>query len=137
MRFLFALIFALQVCAPSLSYAVPGPQQGDYQVRVATMLNAVIVTGAGSGFRFPSLAKTFQASGTTSAGSGSATVLIEVSDVDSPGANDWITLGTIVLTLGTTNLGEGFATSVKWKWFRARVSAISGTNATVSVVAGY
>ncbi len=133
MKFLFALCFAFAMPV----YAASPAQAGDYNVRLITLLSAVTTTGAGTAQRPPSLAKTFQAAGLTTAGSGAATVLIQVSDIDSPGTDDWITLGTITLTLGTTNLGEGFATSVKWKWVRANVTSISGTNSAVTVTMGY
>lgn len=71
----------------------------------------------------------FQAVGTTSAGAGAATVLIEVSN---DGTN-YNTLGTITLTLGTSSAGDGFAVSNTWEYYRAKLTAISGTNATVTV----
>ena len=71
----------------------------------------------------------FQAVGTTSAGAGATTVVIEVSN---DGTN-YINLGTITLTLGTAATSDGFACSNTWEYFRARVTAISGTNATVTV----
>jgi hypothetical protein len=71
----------------------------------------------------------FQAVGSTTASTGAATVLIEVSN---DGTN-FITLGTITLTLGTTATSDGFAVANTWEFYRARVSAISGTGALVSV----
>ena len=71
----------------------------------------------------------FQAVGKTSASTGATTVLIEVSN---DGTN-YITLGTITLTLGTTTTSDGFACSNTWEYYRAKISAISGTGATVSV----
>lgn len=77
--------------------------------------------------------KTFQAMGATTAGAGAATVIIEVSNnITWP----WITLGTISLVLGTVPTTEGIAMLAGWKYVRARVSAISGTGATVSVAVG-
>ena len=80
--------------------------------------------------------RTFQAYGETSAGAGAATIVIEVSNVEEPGANDWITAGTINLTLATTRTTDGFTMQAAWRNVRARVSAISGTNATVTVRMG-
>lgn len=71
----------------------------------------------------------FQASGNTSASTGAATVLIEVSN---DGVN-YLTLGTITLTLGTSATSDGFAVINTWEYYRANLSAISGTGATVSV----
>ena len=77
--------------------------------------------------------KTFQAKGTTTAGVGAATVIIEVTnDTTWP----WITLGTITLTLGTAATSDGLAMLAGWKYVRARLSAISGTGAAVSVAVG-
>jgi hypothetical protein len=77
--------------------------------------------------------KTFQAKGTTTAGAGAATIIIEVTnDTTWP----WITLGTITLTLGTAATSDGLAMLAGWKYVRARLSAISGTGAAVSVAVG-
>lgn len=76
---------------------------------------------------------TYQATGVTSAGSGAATIIIEVSNVGGADTN-WITMGTIALTLGTAVTTDGFASNAPWKYVRARISSISGTNATVSVL---
>jgi len=44
-------------------------------------------------------------------------------------------LGTITLS-GTTFSSDGFTTNAPWKFIRANVTSISGTNATVSVIMG-
>lgn len=83
--------------------------------------------------------RTFQAMGTTSSGSGSGVVVIEASNKPAPveATNvDWTTLGTITLTLGTTQTNDGFVSSASWRWVRARVSSISGTGATVNAHMG-
>ena len=66
-------------------------------------------------------------------GAVSATIVIDVS-------NDGITacstpMGTITLS-GTTAVSDGFVTVAPWKYVRARVTAISGTGATVNVNEG-
>jgi hypothetical protein len=69
----------------------------------------------------------------TGTGSISATVIIDVSN---DGINAINTpLGTIVLS-GTTTDSDGFTSNAPWKFVRARISAISGTGATVSVNTG-
>jgi len=95
------------------------------------LLDAATTVSSGSAFKPASRDRTFQVYGETTAGAGSATVVIEVSNVESPGANDWIIASTIVLTLGTTRTTDGFASIAPWRNVRARVTAISGTNATV------
>lgn len=77
--------------------------------------------------------KTFQATGAVSASTGAATILIQGSNVDSAVDTDWVLLCTITLSLTTTSVGDGCATNADWRYQRARVSAISGTNAAVNV----
>ena len=63
-------------------------------------------------------------------GAVTATVVIEASN---DGINALSTvLGTITLS-GTTTSSDGFQTSAPWKYIRARVTAISGTGASVDV----
>lgn len=76
--------------------------------------------------------RTFQAIGSTSAGAGAATIIIEVSN----NGTDFLTIGTITLTLATTASNDGFASDAPWRFVRSRVSAISGTGATVTVWMG-
>ncbi len=73
--------------------------------------------------------RSFEAYGTTSSGSGSATVVIEVRNSEN---SNWHTLATITLTLGTAVAGDGAVSSAAWRYVRARLSAISGTDASVS-----
>lgn len=74
--------------------------------------------------------RTFQAV-VVGTGAQTATIVIEVS---MDGTNV-ITLGTITLS-GTTTATDGFATTATWPFVRARVSAVSGTGATIQVYAG-
>ncbi len=100
---------------------------------VSTLLSAVIATGAGASVEPHASKRVFQAKGDTSAGAGAATITVE-------GSNDntsWVTLGTIALTLGTTETNDGFASDAPWKYVRGNVTAISGTNAKVSLYASY
>ena len=100
------------------------------------LLKSATTTGAGAAWnpRDTSAVATyvqhsFQAVGTTTAGSGAATVLIQVSN---DGTN-FITMGTITLTLGTSATSDGFAVANTYEYYRANVSVISGTNASVTV----
>lgn len=72
---------------------------------------------------------TFQAAGTVSTSTGAAIVKIQVSN---DGSN-WIDLGTITLTLGTSATSDGIASYAAWAYVRANVSTLTGTNATVTV----
>lgn len=100
------------------------------------LLNAATATGAGTAWNPKDTSAvatyvqhSFQATGYTSTSTGAATVLIQVSN---DGVN-YITLGTITLTLGTSVTSDGFAAANTWEYYRANLSAISGTGATVSV----
>lgn len=80
---------------------------------------------------------TFQAHGTTTAGSGASVIKIEGNNISENAADAlWVTLGTISLTLGTTEVTDGFAVEASWDFVRANVTSISGTNASVSVYMG-
>jgi len=67
----------------------------------------------------------------TGTGAVTATVVIDCSN---DGVNACATpLGTITLS-GTTSNADGFTTMAPWKFIRARVTAISGTGASVDVL---
>jgi len=104
------------------------------------LLDTVTVTGASVKHFLRHPKRTFQAKGTTSAGVGSATIKIQVSNEFAPGvgdtSTDWIDAGTITLTLGTAQTSDGFALDAAWKWVRANITALSGATATVSVRMG-
>lgn len=74
--------------------------------------------------------RTYQAT-VVGTGAVSATVIIE-------GSNDevgYLTLGTITLS-GTTSASDGFVSEAAWAYVRARVTAVSGTSAAVTVSLG-
>jgi hypothetical protein len=103
------------------------------QIASYTLLSAATATGAGptaQGLAYP---KTYQASGTTSSGSGSATVAVQCSN---DGTN-WDTLGTITLTLSTTTSSNSFASDDRCFRLRGNVTAISGTGAAVTLTMGF
>lgn len=76
---------------------------------------------------------TVQAKGETSAGAGAATILIEASNVDTPGADDWFLIDTLSLTLATTTSSDFGVFSTPYRWVRSRVTAVSGTDGSVDV----
>lgn len=75
---------------------------------------------------------TFQVIGKTSVGVGGATVTIEVSN----NATNWLTYGTVTLTLGTTEISDGLVITAPWAYTRATATSITGTNGKVSVLMG-
>lgn len=76
--------------------------------------------------------RAFQAVGTTSSGAGATTVLVQGSLDDT----NWITLGTISLTLSTTASTDGFTTDAPWLYIRGNCASISGTGASVTLYVG-
>jgi hypothetical protein len=111
---------------------------GSLNNSTALILNGATTTATGTSYQRNGPQAVFQCYGATTAGAGSATILIEVSALPTPAATlDWVTAGTITLAaLATTRTTDGFAMNAPWKWARARVTAISGTNATVSCYMG-
>lgn len=100
----------------------------DGKVRI---LNEATATGAGASYRMIGAGRVAaQAFGTTSSGTGAASVVIEVSNNNST----WVTMDTIGLTLGTTQTSDGSVYSAPWLYVRANVASISGTGAKVSVI---
>lgn len=99
----------------------------------ASLLSAATATGAGGPVRSSKGSKAYQLFGATTAGAGAATVNVEVSNADTPTANDWLVLATITLILGTTSTSDGFVSDAPWSWIRGNVTAISGTNANVTL----
>lgn len=111
------------------------------QSRISSVqiLSAATATGAGDVHQPICTDRTFHAYGATTAGAGSATIVIEGSDITSPATGtrvDWVELGTITLTLSTTRTSAGFASQARWRHVRAFVSAISGTGASVNAFMG-
>jgi hypothetical protein len=100
------------------------------------LLNAATTTGAGTAWNprdttaFATYVQhSFQAVGSTTANAGAATILIEVSN---DGVN-FITMGTVTLVLGTSATSDGFAVANTYEYYRANLSAVSGTGAKVTV----
>lgn len=99
-------------------------------MKATQLITNATVTGAGSALNVLGTHNmTFQAVGATSSGAGSATIKIQISN---DGTN-WLDLGTITLTLATTTSSDGFASYASWAFVRANVTAISGTDAAVTI----
>jgi len=134
-RITLALVLAVLTIGPAL----------EAQTQTRTMnpqtqlLTDATTTATSAVFRPLNPYRTFIVYGATSAGSGSVTVAIEVSNILNPVNTtnvDWVQVGTVTLALTTTRLSDGFATYAGWTYVRARVTAISGTGAAVSVAMG-
>lgn len=98
------------------------------------MLKAVTAAGAGSAVPGRAGPVTFQAWGLVSAGAGSAAVEVQGSHNDGV---TWDTIATISLTLGTSPISDSFTADARYQQLRGNVTAITGTNAAVSLTAGY
>lgn len=111
--------------------AVAGGGGGTTALTRTALLAAATATGAGSAVADSGRAPSFTAdvSGTGTVG---ATVLIQGRNVAS-GA--WTLLGTITLS-GSASASDGFASLTRYMEYRANLTAISGTSATVNVAMG-
>lgn len=99
------------------------------------ILSDATTVAAGSGVPSVRAAKTYQGTGTTTAGAGAATIQVQ-------GSNDGVVwdatpISTITLTLGTTATGDGFTSIDGYAFVRGNVTAISGTGAAVSLIMGF
>lgn len=110
-------------------------------VSSVALLSAATAQSNGETQLFPKgVSTSFHAYGATTDGAGACVVTIQVSDKATAPVTatdvDWVTLGTITLTLGTTQTGDGFACLTSWRWVRAQVTSISGTGAAVTCLMG-
>lgn len=100
---------------------------------ITTVLSDVTATGAGDKFAPWGSRMAFHAFGDTTAGAGTATIEIQVSN---DGTN-YVVRDTLSLTLATT-IGSAsqdtFELDAPWKFVRGNVSAITGTGAKVSLL---
>lgn len=95
---------------------------------MVTLLNAVLITGAGTAVTpVVGANRCFQAR-VVGTGVVTATVTVEVS-LD---GTYFLTLGTITLS-GTTSATDGFASNAQWQYVRGNCTAINGTNAAVTL----
>ncbi len=92
---------------------------------VVPIFSGVTTTKTSDVFTVPQFNKTFQAT-VHGTGAVTATVVVEVSN----DALYWVNLATITLS-GTTSATDGFASSAEWLYMRERITAITGTGATI------
>lgn len=95
-----------------------------------TLLQDATATGAGGAVSSTDGEKGFQFYGSTSSGTGSATITLEISN---DGGTVWTTVLTQTLALTTTAAGSAVGWGSPYDKMRANVTAISGTGAKVSV----
>lgn len=109
------------------------PAVAQKTVTAYTLMSAATTVAAGDTKQGVGDAKTYQASGTTSSGAGSATIAVQCSN----NGTNWDTVGTITLTLSTTTSSDSFASADRCAYVRGNVTAISGTGASVNLHMGY
>jgi len=96
------------------------------------ILKDVNTTGPGDYYQVTRPGKTFQLIGSTTSGTGAAVVVVQVTN--DPKKSVWIDVGTITLTLGTSQTTDGFAMHAQWDFVRGNVSSISGAGAILSLL---
>lgn len=109
----------------------------EYQKATKVLQGGATATGYGDNFQPSGLYRSYQAYGSTSSGSGASVIKIWASNLNNPGTSDdadWVLLGTISLTLGTTRTNDGFVSIGSWEHIRSEVDSISGTGAKVTVL---
>jgi hypothetical protein len=104
---------------------------GAGQPSVVTLLNSVTTTGAGASYTMWNEEKSFHIIHSTAAGVGAAEVVVQVSNDNS----NWADAATFTLTLSTTPTSEAFCRNGTWKYVRGKVNSISGTGASVTLIA--
>ena len=102
----------------------------EYPNQVITLLNLATTTAIGCSINMGTADHTYQAT-VTGTGAVTATVVIEASNDNV----NFLTLGTITLS-GTDSDSDGFSVRERWAYKRAKISAISGTNAAVTCLMG-
>lgn len=97
------------------------------------LIEAAAAPVTGAHFLADAVTRTFQAviKPATQGGQATATVIIEVSNIDD--ADTFQELGKLELNTATGAKSLGFASSAPWRYVRARVTATTGV---VDVVAG-
>jgi hypothetical protein len=97
---------------------------------MSKLLDSAIAVATGGSLRVDQVNRTFQVT-VAGTGSVSATVVIE-------GSNDgtnFLALAAVTLS-GTNSASDGFVSQAKWTYVRAKLTAISGTGAAVTVTMG-
>lgn len=94
--------------------------------RLTTILSTSVQGTVGSSYATPTKDTTFQVVG-TAAGAGSCVVTIKASN---DGTN-WLTIGTVTLTLINGSVSDGFALSAPWGHYQATATTLSTGNVVV------
>lgn len=101
------------------------------RLKPVTMLNAVSATTTGSAVSFNNRGVSFQATGILAASTGTAVINIMVSNNNS----NWMTLGSITLSLTTSAISDGFDSAAGFAYYRADIHTINAAGSTLNVYA--
>lgn len=101
-------------------------------IRVSTLVSGTVAT-IGVGIQPLVIERQFQAVGSTTVSTGSATILVQASQDNV----NWVLLDTLSLVLGTAITSDTFYVSSPWKYVRGNLSAITGTGASASLYMGH
>lgn len=99
-------------------------------MRQIKLLNNAQAIGVDKVFSEPYGKAAIQAVGSTTAGAGSATIVLEVSN----DGENWLPRDTINLTLSTTPASAGIELDAPWLFVRANMTDISGTGAAITMI---
>lgn len=98
-------------------------------------MSAKTTTGAGSAYPTRQAENFYQiAFHAIVAGTGAVTATVTI-EVSNDGVNFCSTPAATITLSGTTSANDGFTTNAPWRYWRANATAISGTNAAVTVYA--
>lgn len=102
-----------------------------------SLCSAATTTGAKTAVQIknqpPQFKKVVVAYGTTGSGTGSATILVQ----GSLEGTHYVDLGTISLTLGTTETTGKVETEFPYDYIRVNISALSGIGASITADVGF
>lgn len=102
------------------------------KVKTLDLFTDKLTTGASEIVEPNNINRSFHLHGLVSASTGAASVTVE-------GSNDgvnFVTLDTLALTLGTARTHDYFVVSAAWRYNRATVASISGTDASITLTMG-
>ena len=120
-RMIWGLLFAFTFLFLSM--------EGFASISSVKILDGATATGAGE-VHFPACKdRVYHLLGNVSAATGAAGVTVEVSNDNV----NWVSGGTMALTLGTTITSDSLPSVAPWRYVRGNVTSISGTNAAVTL----
>jgi hypothetical protein len=138
-KLLAILILTIFVTSPAWAVIRQGGTGpiAEAEHNVVYIMDGKTSTGTGVTVTVSPLARTFDAS-VTGTGAVTATVIIQVCNHGCDDDLGWIdsTTSPHIALSGTTTASDGFRMDAKWAYVRAKVTAISGTGAAVTVTMG-